>query len=277
MRDNEFNWFRGFLEKRSGIIITPEKKYLIQSRLKPLLRTHNIADLNTLVTHIKRSESAPLADEAIDAMTTNETLFFRDQYPYEALETLIFPELTHGANSNKNLRIWSGAASRGQEPYSIAIAASESIPQANKRVKILGTDLSVEAIHYARKGVYSQMEVQRGMPVKRLVRFFEHEDKKKVWKVSPDIKSMVQFQNGNLTDDSIVMQVRRSGPFDVVFLRNVLIYFTPDERKNVIDRIARTMNKGGYLITGAAEIPTGKQSKWEQVLFKGKRLWKLVG
>ncbi len=276
MRDNEFNWFRGFLEKKSGIIITSEKKYLIQSRLKPLLRTHAIADLNTLVSRIKRSESSPLANEAVDAMTTNETLFFRDQYPYEALETLIFPELTHGINASKSVRIWSGAASRGQEPYSIAIAASESIPQANKRVKVLGTDLSVEAIAYAKKGEYSQMEVQRGMPVKRLVRFFEHNDKEKVWKVSPDIKSMVQFQNGNLTDDNIVMQARRSGPFDVVFLRNVLIYFTPDERKNVVDRIARTMNKGGYLITGAAEIPTGNHAKWEQVLFKGKRLWKLI-
>ncbi|MDX8382032.1 MAG: CheR family methyltransferase [Ghiorsea sp.] len=177
---------------------------------------------------------------------------------------------------NKIIKKWSAAASRGQEAYSVAITANESVPQASKRVKIFGSDLSVEAINYAKKGLYSQMEVQRGMPVKRLVHFFKHNDKEKVWHISDNIKNMVHFQNGNLTDDGLVMQARRHGPFDVVFLRNVLIYFTPDERKKVVDRIARVMNKGGYLITGAAEIPSGNSSKWEHVLFKGKRLWKLL-
>ena len=276
MRDVEFSWFTDFLERKSGIIINADKKYLVQSRLKPLLRTHTVPDLNDLVMRIKRQESSPLAEQVVDAMTTNETLFFRDQYPYEALETLIFPELTHGKNSHRSINIWSAAASRGQEAYSIAIAASESIPQANKRVKILGTDLSKEAISYAQKAVYSQVEVQRGMPVTRLIRFFEKDEKGNTWHVSDGVKRMVKFQTGNLTDDRAMMLVRSHGPFDIVFLRNVLIYFSMEERKNVLDRVARTMNKGGYLITGAAELPTGNTSKWEHVLFKGKRLWKLV-
>jgi len=151
MTENEFRWFRDFLERKSGIMINVDKKYLVQSRLKPLLRAHGIPTLDDLVVRIQRQESSSLAEEAVDAMTTNETLFFRDQYPYEALETLIFPELIHGANRHKTIKIWSAAASRGQEAYSIAIAASESIPQAQNHVKIIGTDLSSEAIAYAKK------------------------------------------------------------------------------------------------------------------------------
>ena len=276
MRDTEFHWFRDFLQRKSGIVIQQDKKYLIQTRLQPLLKTHAASDINTLIYRIRQQESSAVAEAAVDAMTTNETLFFRDQYPYEALETLILPELTHGKHRLSPIRIWSAAASRGQEAYSIAIAASESIPQAHKRVKILGTDLSQEAICYAKKGEYSQMEVQRGMPVTRLVRFFNQDEQKEVWSISSDIKSMVQFQTANLVDDLLPSQVRRFGPFDIVFLRNVLIYFTIEERKKVIDRVAKTMSPDGYLITGAAELPSGNQSKWKPVLFKGKRLWQLA-
>ncbi|MDX8384308.1 MAG: protein-glutamate O-methyltransferase CheR [Ghiorsea sp.] len=273
MRTQEFNWFRSFLERKSGIIINDDKLYLVQSRLKPLLRKHDLKDLNDIVAQIKRNGSSPLADESIDAMTTNETLFFRDQYPYSALETLIFPELSHQGSATSRINIWSAASSRGQEAYSIAIAASESIPQAHKRVKIFGTDLSTEAVAYANAGVYSQMEVQRGMPITRLVRFFSQTGTR--WAVSEDLKSMAQFQTGNLTDDMLIAKVRRHGPFDIVFLRNVLIYFSPEERRKVIDRVARAMKKGGYLITGATETPEGNTSRWDNIMFKGKRLWQL--
>jgi len=274
MKTLEFNWFRTFLEQQSGIIIGEDKMYLVQSRLKPLLRQHQIQDLNALVTNIKRQTSSALARQAVDAMTTNETLFFRDQYPYDALETLILPEFSHAKSPSSTINIWSAAASRGQEACSIAIAASESLPQASQRVKILGTDLSDEAISYAKNAIYSQMEVQRGMPVTKLVRFFTQHDTH--WHVADALKHMTHFQTANLTSDMIVSQVRRYGPFDVVFLRNVLIYFAADERKKVIDRIARTMHRGSYLITGATETPEGNQSQWENVLFKGKRLWRLL-
>jgi len=274
MNTQDFNWFRSFLARKSGIIINDDKLYLVQSRLKPLLRKHKIDDLDALSQAIKRNESSDLAKQAIDAMTTNETLFFRDQYPYDALETMIFPELSHAKSPSSKINIWSAASSRGQEAYSIAIAATESIPQAHKRVQIFGTDLSAEAVAYANAGIYSQMEVQRGMPITRLVRFFTQTGTR--WAISDDLKGMAQFQEGNLTDDMLVSKARRYGPFDIVFLRNVLIYFSPDERKKVIDRVARTMRRGGYLITGATETPEGNTSRWENIMFKGKRIWKLI-
>ncbi|MDX8396811.1 MAG: CheR family methyltransferase [Mariprofundaceae bacterium] len=266
-----FKYLQAFLLRRSGLVLGDDKLYLIRSRTQLLLRQFKIADMNSFAEQIKRNEKGELASLLIDAMTTNETLFFRDIYPYEALKTLIFPELVHA--SSGPIRIWSSASSRGQEPYSIAMTASEAVPMANKRVSIFATDLSESAIEYASAGIYKQMEVQRGMPVKQLVRFFNQEGTD--WLVRDELKAMLKFQTANLVDDGLAFQARRHGPFDVVFCRNVLIYFSPEERKKVIDRLARTMKPGGYLLTGAAETPEGITSRWECVLFKGKRIWKL--
>ncbi|MDX8395674.1 MAG: protein-glutamate O-methyltransferase CheR [Mariprofundaceae bacterium] len=275
MEVREFDYVRGFLLRKSGLVVNQDKMYLIQSRLQPLLRKHDgLETLEDLSRSIKRNESSELAREVIDAMTTNETLFFRDQYPFEALKTLVFPELTHSKGLNGKINIWSAAASRGQEAFSIAITASEAIPQADKRVQILGTDISNGALNYGKEAVYSQMEVQRGMPVKQLIRFFDQDGVR--WKVRPELKGMVTFKPANLIDDMLSSVVRLHGPFDIVFLRNVLIYFAPEERPKVIDRIARNMTKGGYLITGATETPAGVTSKWEMVMFKGKRIWKMA-
>jgi len=274
MRPDLFKYLQSFLLRRSGLVLGDDKLYLIRSRVQVLLRQFEVADMDSLAQQIKRDEKGELAGHLIDAMTTNETLFFRDSYPYEALKTLIFPELTHAGSGHAPIKIWSSASSRGQEPYSIAMTASEAVPMADKRVKIFATDLSETAIAYAKAAVYAQMEVQRGMPVKQLVRFFNQEGTN--WLVRDELKSMVQFQTGNLVDDALVHQARRHGPFDIVFCRNVLIYFSPDERKKVIDRLARAMKPGGYLLTGATEVPDGIRSKWECVMFKGKRLWKLL-
>jgi len=274
LRPELFRYLREFLLQKSGLVLDDSKLYLIRSRVQTLLRNFEITDMDTLALQIKRDENGKLAHHFLDAMTTNETLFFRDAYPFEALKTLVFPELTHAGSSHENIKIWSAASSRGQEPYSIAMTASEAVPMADKRVKILATDLSESAITYAREAKYSQMEVQRGMPVKQLVRFFNQEGID--WFVRDELKGMLTLQTGNLVDDGIISQVRRFGPFDIVFCRNVLIYFSPEERKNVIDRLARSMKEGAYLFTGATEIPEGNHSKWECVMFKGKRLWKLL-
>jgi len=274
MRPDLFRYLQKFLLQRSGIVLADDKLYLIRSRMQPLLRKFEVKDLNDLTQQIRLNEKGEVAKHLIDAMTTNETLFFRDAYPFEALRTLVFPELSHAGGGHTPIKIWSAASSRGQEAYSIAMTASETIPMAGKRLQILGTDLSESAIDYARRGVYSQMEVQRGMPVKQLVRFFNQDGTD--WLVRDELKSMVQFETANLVDDALNMQVRAKGPFDIVFCRNVLIYFSPEERKRVIDRLARGMKKGGYLFTGATESPEGVTSKWECVLFKGRRLWKLL-
>ena len=274
MNTQDFQWFRDFLERRSGIVIGEAKSYLVESRIKPLLSKYQVKDVPAFLAAIRNNETSPMAMEAIDVMTTNETLFFRDQYPYEALEQVIFPELQREKGLSSPIKVWSAAASRGQEAYSIAMTASKAVPGASQRVKIVGTDLSAESIEYAKKGVYSAIEVKRGAPDEFLNRYFEPEGQN--WRVHRLLKTMVQFREGNLVDDRISTQMHSYGPFDVVFLRNVLIYFSADERKRVIDRVAKTMVKGGYMITGAADLVSGNTSKWQNVLFKGKRIWKLL-
>ena len=273
MQDAEFRYLQGFLLRKIGLSLSDDKKYLIKSRASKLLREHNLSDVNALAREVRKRENGELAHQLLDAMTTNETLFFRDQYPFDALRDLVFPELTHAKGRHGKIRIWSAASSTGQEACSIAMTASESVPEPS-RVHILGTDFSTKAVEYANQGVYTQMEVQRGLPVKQLVRFFNQEGTR--WAVRPELKEMMHFEHANLVEDSLTMKVRRYGPFDVVFCRNVLIYFTPEERAKVIDRIARCMHKGGYFISGATETPEGRTSRWEQVLYKNKRLWKLV-
>ncbi|MDX8387330.1 MAG: protein-glutamate O-methyltransferase CheR [Ghiorsea sp.] len=274
MKEYKFTWFSDFLLRRSGIVINKDKVYLVHSRLKSLMNKHGFEDINALVLKIKSNENSPLSVEAIDLMTTNETLFFRDGYPYDALEKLIFPELLLKKKDGGPIRIWSAASSRGQEAYSIAMVATERVPFATQRVKIAGTDLSAESVDFAKASMYSKVDVQRGLSAQRLKQYFTQE--KDAWRVHDKLRQMIQFKTGNLVENSLVAQMAGSGPFDVVFLRNVLIYFSVEERKNVVDRIARTMLRGGYLITGAADLPMGNASKWEKVDFAGKRLWKLV-
>ena len=273
MQPLEFKFMQEFLLRKIGLSLNNDKQYLIKSRMTRLLREHGLDDVNALSREVRQQPDSDLARQVLDAMTTNETLFFRDQYPFDALRDLIFPELTAAKGVNGKIKVWSAASSTGQEACSIAMTANESVPGAG-RVHILGTDFSTKAVATANKGVYSQMEVQRGLPIKQLVRFFEQDGNR--WNVRPELKKMMQFQHANLVDDQLSMLVRSHGPFDVVFCRNVLIYFTPQERANVVDRIARNMHKGGYFISGATETPEGKTSRWQQVLFKGKRLWKLL-
>ncbi|MDX8406022.1 MAG: protein-glutamate O-methyltransferase CheR [Mariprofundus sp.] len=273
MIPSEFRYMRDFLLRRMGLALGEDKLYLLKSRLTRLLREHDLRDLNAMVQILRRDENSRLAEQVMDAMTTNETLFFRDQYPFDALRDLIFPELVHSKGAHGKINVWSAASSTGQEVYSIAMTASQSVPGPS-RVHIHATDLSDKAVAYARAGSYTQMEVQRGMPVQLLLKFFNQEGNR--FLVCPELKAMTSFHTANLVDDRLVAQAGRHGPFDVVFCRNVLIYFTPDERKHVVDRLARNMHRGGYLISGAAETPEGITSRWQQVLFKGKRLWQLL-
>jgi len=272
MQSSEFRFLQEFLLRRIGLSLDDNKEYLIKSRTSRLLREHKLADANALARQIRINEHSELTQQFLDAMTTNETLFFRDQYPFEALRDMIFPELTHAKGRHGKIKVWSAASSTGQEACSIAMTASESVPEPG-RVHILGTDFSAKAVAYAQAGVYSQMEVQRGMPIKQMVRFFDQDGNR--WAVRPELKAMMHFDYANLIEDSLVSKVRKHGPFDVVFCRNVLIYFTPEERALVLDRIARCMHRGGYFVSGATETPEGRISQWKQVMFKGKRLWQL--
>jgi len=264
-----------FLKKEAGIAFDEKKLYLVRTRLLPLARSHGFDSLDLLVDELKRSECGELAVQILDQMTTNETLFFRDAYPFEVLKTHLFPELLAKKSGFGRIKIWSAAASTGQEAYSIAMTAMNHIPQAQSRVKIIGTDISSRAIAYAKASIYKQMEVQRGLPIQELVKNFKQSGEH-LWQVNDQLRAMVHFQEANLISPTLVVTLRHYSPFDIVFCRNVLIYFEIEQRKHVIDHISQLLDIGGYLFTGAGEVVEGKQSKWEIVRFENRLVWRLV-
>jgi len=272
---DRLQYFSTFVRREIGQAIDESKLYLIRTRLLPLARAHGIASLDAFIDQVRKDERGALAREMLDTMTTNETLFFRDSYPFEVLEKHLFPVLVREKGLSGSIRIWSAAASTGQEAYSIAMTAKKSIPAAERRVKITGTDISAAAIAYAQQGIYKQMEVQRGLPIQTLMTHFE-QNKPHQWQVKSNLKSMVRFQQGNLISPMLVSSLRKDGPFDIVFCRNVLIYFDVELRKQVIDAIAQLMEVGGWLFTGAGEMVSGNRSRWSVHRFENRPVWQLI-
>ena len=273
--NDRFDYLSSFLRKESGIVVNESKLYLIRSRLQPLANSHGYTSLDALIDAIKKNERGDLALQAIDQMTTNETLFFRDAYPFEVLKKHLFPKLLEKKPSFAKIKIWSAASSTGQEATSIAITAMEAIQNASSKVRIVGTDLSPAAIKYAKAAIYKQMEVQRGLPIQNLVKYFKQIDEHS-WQVNDTLKSMIAFQEANLINPSLITKLRIHSPFDVVFCRNVLIYFDVEQRKEVIDQIAQLMEIGGYLFTGAGEMVEGKNSKWKMERLENRPVWCLA-
>jgi len=272
MQDPQFKFMRQFLLQQSGLVVEESKMYLLRTRLQPLVREHELSDLNALADKIKMQRNGDLANQVVDAMTTNETLFFRDQYPFDALRDVMLPECT--ANNGSSIRIWSAASSTGQEAYSIAMTVAEAMPGTAKRVHIVGTDISDQALQKAASGQYSQIEVQRGMPARLLIKYFEQDGNN--WSLKLAVRNMVNFKGANLVSSGLAADMRANGAFDIVFCRNVLIYFAVDARLEVIDNLARCMREGGFLVTGAAEIPRGQRSEWKSVPVGNRNLWRLV-
>jgi len=269
MQTPQFEFMRDFLRRESGLVVEPHKMYLLRSRLQPLLPEHGLTDLDALADALRQRRDPALARAVVDAMTTNETLFFRDGYPFEALRERMLPDCLAGGGT---VRVWSAAASTGQEAWSIAITAAEA--GAASRVRILGTDISESALARAREAAYTPMEVRRGLPPDLLRKYFVEDDR--MWRVKPAIRRMVEFRSANLVSPRLPDAMRMHGPFDIVFCRNVLIYFDTDTRQNVVDNIARCMREGGWLVNGATEIPNGRVSRWEPVPVGGRRLWRLT-
>ncbi|MDQ6993559.1 MAG: protein-glutamate O-methyltransferase CheR [Mariprofundus sp.] len=272
MKESEYRMMCDFLLRRMGLLLTPDKAYLIKSRLAPLLRKHALKDIGSIVEACHRDESSALAFDVLDAMSTNETMFFRDQYPFTAMREVVWPALVkeHG---KRPIHVWSAACATGQEAYSLAMLIREAGVKP-EMLKLLATDLSQAALSYARAGIFTEMEVRRGLPEKHLSRYFSRQGRR--YHIDPILKSMVKFAHCNLITDALARSMSAHGPFDVVFCRNVLIYFAPEERKKVIDRLAHCMRPHGYLFTGAAESPEGLTSRWRAHLFCGKRYWQLM-
>jgi len=259
MTPEDFGYLRKLLKERSGLVLAPEKQYLAESRLLPLARRNGMHTLTELIAKLKTPQAATLASDVVDAMTTNETFFFRDKVPFEQFRDTIVPALLAARAREKRIRIWCTACATGQEPYSLAMALKGmGAALAGYKVQILATDLCAEVLERARAGIYSQFEVQRGLPIQQLVKFFAQVGER--WQIAPEIRAMVQFRTLNLLAD-----FKPLGTFDLVFCRNVLIYFDQPTKTAVLERIARQMPDDGFLVLGAAETVVGLTEAFKPV------------
>jgi chemotaxis protein methyltransferase CheR len=250
MTPSDFEFLRALLHKRSGLALTSDKSYLIESRLSILCRRQGISGLQELITRLRQGRDEAMTGLVVEAMTTNETLFFRDRTPFDLFRDVILPEIL-ARNAGPVIRIWSAAVSTGQEAYSLAMILDEMGPQLRgMRFEILGTDLSPEVVEKAKAGTYSQFEVQRGLPVQMLVKHFTQD--RDQWRISDRMKQNIRFQTFNLLDDP-----SRFGSFDVIFCRNVMIYFDVPTKAQVLGRLSARLNPGGVVLLGAAETALG--------------------
>ncbi len=259
MKQDDFDYISKLLKERSGLTLTQDKSYLLESRLMPLARKRGLKGLPELMTAMRRRDETLIRD-VVEAMTTNESFFFRDQKPFDQFRSLVLPVMLKTRANKRSFRIWCAAASSGQEPYSLAmILKEEAAKVAGWKIDIIGTDISREVLQKARAGIYSQFEVQRGLPVQMLVKYFKK--KEEMWEVDPAIRSMVQFREHNLLES-----MGGLGTFDVVFCRNVLIYFDQDTKKKVLKNVAHQMTKDGYLYLGGAETVLGLSDDFKPVM-----------
>jgi len=250
MNPPDYEYLRKLLKDNSGLDLSADKQYLIESRLLPLARKSGLSSIGDLVQKLKGGSSAFTA-QVVEAMTTNETFFFRDKVPFDHFRDSIMPEILKARASRKSVRIWCAAGSTGQEPYSLAMCLKEMGAALNGwRVEILATDLSQEVLEKSKSGLYSQFEVQRGLPIQMLVKYFKQSGD--IWQLNADIRAMVQHRQLNLLHD-----FSQLGVFDVIFCRNVLIYFDQETKINIFSRLARAMEPDGFLVLGAAETVVG--------------------
>ncbi|KRW74953.1 chemotaxis protein [Pseudomonas sp. TTU2014-096BSC] len=260
--DLDFDQFRVFLEKSCGILLGSNKQYLVSSRLNKLMEQQGLKSLGDLVRKIQAQPRSGLREQVVDAMTTNETLWFRDAYPFEVLKNRVLPELLKNAPGQR-LRIWSAACSSGQEPYSLSMTIDEyerNNPSLGKTgVQIVATELSSTMLAACKTAEYDSLAIARGLSAERLQRYFDVKTPGR-WAVKPAVRSRVEFRALNLLDSYAVL-----GKFDIVFCRNVLIYFSADVKKDILRRIHATLKPGGYLFLGASEALNGLPELYQMV------------
>lgn len=257
--DEQYRTFCQFLEANTGIVLGDSKQYLVKSRLSPLLTRFQIESLGELLSRAMSVRERELKTAVIDAMTTNETLWFRDVYPFALLAERLFPEL---AKPGKSLKIWSAACSSGQEPYSIAMTALEyqaRRPGSLPGLQILATDISSNMLELCKAGVYDSLSLARGLSLERRGQFFTPLADGKM-QLQPRVRNMVNFRSFNLLDGYGAL-----GKFDLIFCRNVLIYFSPENKSKILNQFAGALNPGGYLLLGASESLTGLSDKFEMI------------
>jgi chemotaxis protein methyltransferase CheR len=251
MNDADFKFFEDLLRRESGLVITPEKLYLLESRLLPLATQFKLQGLDGIAKKLRETKDAVLQRAVVEAMTTNETSFFRDNTPFQRLKEDVIPAFLKARSAQKTLRIWSAACSSGQEPYSLVMLLKEyGAALAGWKIEIVATDLSHDILAQAKSGVYTQFEAQRGLPIQMLVKYFTQNGDK--WQVKQELKDMISFKSANLLGD-----LGHLGTFDIVFCRNVLIYFDVPTKGKVLQSIKGTLKQDGILFLGGAETVIG--------------------
>jgi chemotaxis protein methyltransferase CheR len=257
--NSTFDYVRKLVHERSAIALEQNKGYLVESRLMPLARQLGLGSLAELVQQLRTRPYGELHSNVVEAMTTNETSFFRDLNPFDVLRTEILPNLIRARAAIRTLNIWSAACSSGQEPYTIAILLREHFPELQDwKLRIYASDLSQQMVERARQATYNQLEVNRGLPAAMLARYFQKSGLQ--WQVKPEIRSQIHFQQLNL--------IERWPPLptmDVIFLRNVLIYFTTDTKRQILANMRRQLAAEGTLFLGGAETTMGIDDAWQRV------------
>ena len=249
MTPSDYEYLRKLLKDRSGLDLSADKQYLVESRLVPLARKAGLPGIAELAQKMKGGAEALIA-EVVEAMTTNETFFFRDRIPFDHLKETILPALVQARAARRSLRFWCAASSTGQEPYSIAMLLKEMPALSGWRTEIVATDLSQAVLEKSKAGIFSQFEVQRGLPIQMLVKYFKQNGD--LWQLNADVRAMVQHKQLNLLQD-----FSHLGTFDVIFCRNVLIYFDQETKAAIFERMARMIEPDGALALGAAESVVG--------------------
>lgn len=258
---DEFSVLSELVLRESAIVLEPGKEYLIETRLAPILRREGIPTYADFIAELRRPQGRRYLDMLVDAMTTNETSFFRDVHPWETLRTDLLPRLIAARANVRRLTIWCAAASSGQEPYTIAMIIHEHFPEVARdwTVRIIGTDLSPSMITKSSAGRYTQLEINRGLPAMMMMKYFTRAGTE--WEVNPDIRRMCDFRVGNLVEDSLWAQVPL---VDAVFIRNVLIYFSKQTREQILTRVHGRLRSDGFLMLGSSETALGAEGYYER-------------
>jgi chemotaxis protein methyltransferase CheR len=247
LAEQDFAYIRDLVRDRAAIVLEPGKEYLAATRLDPVVRGAGLGSLSELVATLRQDDDPALSEQVIDALTTNETTFFRDLHPFESLRNRILPDLIERKRLSRSLFIWSAGCSSGQEPYSVAMLIREDFPQLTDwQVSILGTDVSVAMLERARAGRYGQIEVNRGLPAHLLVKYFRRAGVG--WEIDGSIRAMVRFRQQNLVDPWPSMP-----PMDLVLMRNVMIYFDVAAKQEILARVGDVLAPHGYLLLGTSE------------------------
>ncbi|MBI4030357.1 MAG: protein-glutamate O-methyltransferase CheR [Proteobacteria bacterium] len=251
MNIGDFDLYKNMLKTKSGLTLTPDKAYLLDSRLTPIAKKWGFPSLDAMSVSLRGKPDSNMVRDIVEAMTTNETSFFRDGKPFDLFKSVVLPHMLKERSKTKSLKIWCAACSSGQEPYSLSMVLKENAPMMQGwNIQITATDISNAILENAKRAEYSQFEVQRGLPIQMLMRFFDQVNES--WRLKEEIRKMVRFEHCNLLED-----ISKLGRFDVVFCRNVLIYFDEATKKTVLGKIAKQMEKDSFLFLGGAETVLG--------------------